>query len=138
MKADAPCILDQNNASRKTLELIADKWVILVLFALRGGERRFAELRREIGGITEKMLIQTLRNLERDGIVVRKVYPMVPPKVEYSISKLGWTLAPVLDAIVDWSHGHLSKVTAARAAYGKKKEREKGRANTDGARRARG
>ena len=75
MKNDAPCILDQTNASRKTLDLIADKWTILVLFALRNGKRRFAELRREISGVTEKMLIQTLRDLERDGIVARKVYP---------------------------------------------------------------
>ena len=106
MKKDAPygpCILDQTNASRKTLDLIADKWTILVLFALRSGTRRFAELRREISGVTEKMLIQTLRNLERDGIVARKVYPTVPPRVEYSISELGWSLAPILDAIIDWS-----------------------------------
>jgi DNA-binding HxlR family transcriptional regulator len=105
MKKDAPCILDQTNASRKTLDLIADKWTILVLFALRHGKRRFAELRREIHGVTEKMLIQTLRNLERDGIVARKVYPTVPPKVEDSISELGWSLAPILDAIIDWSYG---------------------------------
>jgi DNA-binding HxlR family transcriptional regulator len=94
-------------------------------FALRGGKRRFAELRRDIGGITEKMLIQTLRNLERDGIVDREVYPTVPPKVEYNISKLGRSLAPVLDAIVDWSHGNLEKVFAARAAYEKKKAPKK-------------
>ncbi len=113
MKKDGPCILDQTNASRKTLDLIADKWTILVLFALRNGTRRFAELRREIGGVTEKMLIQTLRNLERDGIVARKVYPTVPPKVEYSISELGWSLAPILDAISDWSYGNLGKVFAS-------------------------
>jgi DNA-binding HxlR family transcriptional regulator len=70
------------------------------------------------------MLIQTLRNLERDGIVARKVYPTVPPKVEYSISELGWSLAPILDAIVDWSYGNLGKVFAARTAYEKKKVRE--------------
>ena len=116
--------MDQTNASRKTLDLIADKWTILVLFALRGGKRRFAELHREIGGITEKMLIQTLRNLERDGIVGRRVYPTVPPRVEYNISELGWSLTPVLDAIIDWSHGNLGKVFAARAAYEKKKVRE--------------
>jgi len=71
------------------------------------------------------MLIQTLRDLERDGIVARKVYPTVPPKVEYSISELGWSLAPVLDAISDWSYGNLGKVFAARAAYEKKRVREK-------------
>jgi DNA-binding HxlR family transcriptional regulator len=111
--------------ARKTLDLIADKWTILALFALRSGKRRFAELRREFRGVTEKMLIQTLRNLERDGIVGRKVYPKVPPKVEYSISELGWSLAPILDAVIDWSYGNLEKVFAARAAYEKKRVREK-------------
>ena len=124
MKKDAPCILDQTNASRQTLDLIADKWTILVLFALRGGKRRFAELRREIGGVTEKMLIQTLRKLERDGIVERKVHPTVPPMVEYRISELGWSLAPILDAIIAWSYENLVKVFAARSAYAKKKVRE--------------
>src|SRR5260370_17576238 len=123
MKKDAPCILDQTNAYRKTLDFIADKWTILALFALRNGKRRFAELRREISGVTEKMLIQTLRDLERDGIVARKVYPKVPPKVEYSISELGWSLAPVLDAIIDWVYRNLGKGFADRAAYDKKRVR---------------
>jgi DNA-binding HxlR family transcriptional regulator len=124
MRKGTPCILDQTNTSRKTLDLIADKWVILVLFALRNGTRRFAQMHRDIGGITQKMLIQTLRNLERDGLVSRKVYPVVPPKVEYRLSPLGDSLAPVLNAIVDWSHGNLEKVRAARAAY-EKKHKEK-------------
>jgi DNA-binding HxlR family transcriptional regulator len=124
MRKGTPCILDQTNTSRKTLDLIADKWVILVLFALRNGTRRFAQMHRDIGGITQKMLIQTLRNLERDGLVSRKVYPVVPPKVEYRLSPLGDSLAPVLNAIVDWSHGNLEKVHAARAAY-EKKHKEK-------------
>jgi DNA-binding HxlR family transcriptional regulator len=72
MRKGTPCILDQTNTSRKTLDLIADKWVILVLFALRNGTRRFAQMHRDIGGITQKMLIQTLRNLERDGLVLAK------------------------------------------------------------------
>jgi|SRR4029077_15652334 DNA-binding HxlR family transcriptional regulator len=124
MRKGTPCILDQTNTSRKTLDLIADKWVILVLFALRNGTRRFAQMHRDIGGITQKMLIQTLRNLERDGLVSRKVYPVVPPKVEYRLSPLGDSLAPILNAIVDWSHGNLEKVHAARAAY-EKKHKEK-------------
>jgi DNA-binding HxlR family transcriptional regulator len=124
MRKGTPCILDQTNTSRKTLDLIADKWVILILFALRNGTRRFAQMHRDIGGITQKMLIQTLRNLERDGLVSRKVYPVVPPKVEYRLSPLGDSLAPILNAIVDWSHGNLEKVHAARAAY-EKKHKEK-------------
>jgi DNA-binding HxlR family transcriptional regulator len=79
---------------------------------------------RDIGGITQKMLIQTLRNLERDGLISRKVYPVVPPKVEYRISPLGDSLAPILNAIVDWSHVNLEKVHAARVAYEKKKEKD--------------
>lgn len=124
MRKGTPCILDQTNTSRKTLDLIADKWVILILFALRNGTRRFAQMHRDIGGITQKMLIQTLRNLESDGLVSRKVYPVVPPKVEYRLSPLGDSLAPILNAIVDWSHGNLEKVHAARAAY-EKKHKEK-------------
>ena len=81
-------------------------------------------MHRDIGGITQKMLIQTLRNLESDGLVSRKVYPVVPPKVEYRLSPLGDSLAPILNAIVDWSHGNLEKVHAARAAY-EKKHKEK-------------
>jgi DNA-binding HxlR family transcriptional regulator len=110
MRKGIPCILDQTDTSRKTLDLIADKWVILVLVALRDGPRRFAEMHKIIGGITQKMLTQNLRSMERDGLNSRKVYPVVPPKVEYKLSPLGESLAPVLNAIVDWSHGNLMKV----------------------------
>ena len=130
MEKGTPCILDQSNASRKTLDLIANKWAILVLFALRNGERRFAQLHKDIGGITEKMLIQTLRNLERDGLIQRKVFAVVPPKVEYRISPLGHSLAPVLDAIVAWSYGNLTKVHAARKAF-EKKNPDKGKASAE-------
>jgi DNA-binding HxlR family transcriptional regulator len=125
MQKGTPCILDQSNASRKTLSLIANKWAILVLFSLRNGKQRFAEMHRGIGGITEKMLIQTLRNLERDGLISRRVYPVVPPKVEYQISQLGHSLTPILDAIVAWSYGNLTKVHSARAAYEKKTAKKK-------------
>jgi DNA-binding HxlR family transcriptional regulator len=125
MEKGTPCILDQSNASRKTLSLIANEWAILVLFSLRNGKQRFAEMRQTIGGITEKMLIQTLRNLERDGLISRKVYPVVPPKVEYQISPLGHSLAPILDAIAAWSYGNLIKVHSARAAYEKKTAKKK-------------
>src|SRR6266403_1816864 len=80
---------------------ISGPFLFFLAYAMAGAGSR--ELRREIRGVTEKMLIQTLRNLERDGIVARKVYPTVPPRVEYSMSELGWSLAPILDAIIDWS-----------------------------------
>jgi DNA-binding HxlR family transcriptional regulator len=69
MRDDEPCILDQSNLTLETLNLIADKWVILVIFALRKGERRFAQLNRDIEGVAQKMLIQTLRSMERNGLV---------------------------------------------------------------------
>lgn len=117
MKDGKPCILSQSNPSRETLDLIADKWTILVIFALRNGERRFAQLHRDIEGITQKMLIQTLRTMERDGLVERKVYPVVPPRVEYRLSKIGLSLKPLLNLISDWSEANLKKVAASRKAY---------------------
>lgn len=120
MRDGEPCILDQTNPSRETLNLIADKWVVLVVFALRDGEKRFAQLHRAIEGVTQKMLIQTLRNMERDGLISRKIYPVVPPKVEYRLSPLGQSLKPLLIAISDWSEANLKKVHAARLAYEKK------------------
>lgn len=120
-----PCILDRTTASRRTLDLIADKWVILVLFALQNEPRRFAELHRNIGGVTQKMLVQTLRSMERDGLVSRKIYPVVPPKVEYRLTPLGESLEPILNAIIDWSVENLKKVDASRAAHEKKNGKEK-------------
>lgn len=118
------CILDQSNPSRETLDLIADKWVVLVVFALRDGEKRFAQLHRAIEGVTQKMLIQTLRNMERDGLISRKIYPVVPPKVEYRLSPLGQSLKPLLIAISDWAEANLKKVHSARSAYEKKSEKQ--------------
>ena len=117
MRDGQPCILDQTNPSRETLDLIADKWTNLVIFALRVGERRLAQLRRDIEGITEKTLIQPLRGMERNGLVQRKIYPVVPPKVEYRLSALGRSLTPLLILISDWSEANLPEVHAARAAF---------------------
>lgn len=117
MRDGEPCLLNQDNPSRETLDLIADKWAVLVIFALREGERRFAQLHRDIEGITQKMLIQTLRSMERDGLVERKVYPVIPPKVEYRLSALGLSLKPLLVLISDWSAANLKKVHAARKVY---------------------
>ena len=97
------------------MDRIADKWTALIIQVLASGTRRYAELQREIGGISQKMLTQTLRSLERDGLVQRKVYPEVPPKVEYSLSKLGRTLIEPLQAICRWSEKHLPELEANRA-----------------------
>jgi DNA-binding HxlR family transcriptional regulator len=117
MKDGEPCVISQSNPSRETLDLIADKWTILVIFALRDGEMRFGELHRAIDGITQKMLIQTLRSMERNGLVFRKIYPVVPPKVEYRLSPLGMSLKPLLNLISDWSEENLKKVYDARANF---------------------
>ena len=89
-----------------TLTLIGGKWKPLILWHLKGNVRRFSELRRLIPGITQKMLTQQLRELERDGLIDRQVYPQVPPKVEYSLSTHGETLVPVLESMCQWGIEH--------------------------------
>jgi DNA-binding HxlR family transcriptional regulator len=99
------------------LDRIADKWTVLVVGALEDKTKRFGELRREIGGVSQKMLTQTLRGLERDGLVARKVYASVPPKVEYSLTELGRTLIRILEAIREWSEENIEDVLKARNVY---------------------
>ena len=85
-----------------TLLMISDKWKVLILRDLLGGTMRFSELRRSIGGISQKVLTANLRQMERDGLVHREVYPEVPPRVEYSLTATGRTLRPVIAAMKDW------------------------------------
>ncbi|MDD3224553.1 MAG: helix-turn-helix domain-containing protein [Clostridium sp.] len=85
-----------------TLLLIGDKWKVLVLRELITGTKRFGELKKSIGSISQKVLTQQLRSMERDGLVNRKVYAQVPPKVEYSLTEDGFSLKPVLDSMVEW------------------------------------
>lgn len=86
-----------------TLKVIGDKWKILILRDLLSNEcMRFSELKRSLGGVTQKMLTQQLRQMEADGLIDRKVYPVVPPKVEYSLTEFGKTLRPVLDSMSAW------------------------------------
>lgn len=97
------------------LDRVANRWTALVVEALAGGTKRYSEVRRELGGVSHKMLAQTLRGLERDGIVARTVYPVVPPKVEYSLTPLGETLVGPLAAICCWAREHRAEIEAARA-----------------------
>jgi DNA-binding HxlR family transcriptional regulator len=93
-----------------TLEVIGGKWKVLILYHLStNGTHRFAELRRRITGVSERMLTQQLRELERAGIVQRQVFPEVPVKVEYSLSHYGTTLQPILDVMSDWGSNHLNR-----------------------------
>lgn len=110
-------VFDRNSNTRQALDLIADKWTTLTVCTLSRGTRRYSELLREIGGLSEKMLTQTLRSLEHDGIVKRKVYPVVPPKVEYSLTPLGETLIELLGALCKWAEDHIEEIEAARARY---------------------
>lgn len=86
----------------KTANLIGRRWKIILLWQLMSGAKRFNELQRLLGGITQKMLTQELRQLEDDGLIARKVYPQIPPKVEYSLTKKGESLRGVLDAMANW------------------------------------
>ncbi len=85
-----------------TLMLIGDKWKVLILRDLLPGTKRFGELKKSIGTVSQKVLTAQLRDMERNGLVTRKVYPEVPPRVEYSLTELGWSLKPILDAMWDW------------------------------------
>ena len=85
------------------LSIIGGKWKVIILWHLKeGGVKRFGELQRLVTGISQKMLTQELRDLEETGLVSRKVYPVVPPKVEYSLTETGWSLKPVLEQLSDW------------------------------------
>jgi DNA-binding HxlR family transcriptional regulator len=101
--------------SRGVLEHVTSRWGVLVLLVLRDGMHRFSELRRAIGGVSEKMLAQTLRDLENDGFVVRRVLPTIPPGVEYSLSPLGEEVSDRLEPLVDFIELNLPKVLKARA-----------------------
>lgn len=107
--------MDETCESRQVLGLIADKWAAVVVCALANGTRRYSELQREIGGVSEKMLTQTLRHLERDGLVQRMVHPVVPPRVDYDLTSLGGTLVGPLTALCRWAEDHTDEVQAARA-----------------------
>ncbi len=104
-------------ASRRILESLADKWSLLLIHRLAGGPARTAELRRRIGGISEKMLIQTLRRLERNGFVVRRSFNEVPPRVEYSLTALGASLSGPIRAFDEWVERNMAAVTAAQQDF---------------------
>lgn len=110
-------VYDANCPSRQVLALIANKWTAIIIYCLSQGTKRYSELQREISGISQKMLTQTLRSLERDGIVKRQVYAVVPPMVEYSLTPLGKTLIEPLCNLCEWAESHIPEVEAARQHY---------------------
>ncbi len=110
-----PNVLDQNCASRQALDRIADKWTSLIVYALLDRPLRHGELKRVIQGISQKMLTQTLRSMERDGLVQRTVIDNIPPHVEYALTPLGKTLSDPLVAVCRWAMAHVAEMQAARA-----------------------
>ncbi len=105
--------------TRRLLDRIADKWTVLVVGSLAGGTLRFGQLRKAAEGISQKALTEVLRDLERDGVVTRKVYASVPPKVEYALTPLGWSLTGLLDSVRAWAETNMDTVLRAQAAYEK-------------------
>jgi|tagenome__1003787_1003787.scaffolds.fasta_scaffold20510909_2 DNA-binding HxlR family transcriptional regulator len=103
--------------TRQVLSRIADKWSMLVLLALEPGTLRFSALRRRVEGVTQKMLTQTLRNLERDGLVTRTAYPTVPVTVEYTLTPLGHSLSAAVATIRAWAVANIEDVHDARARF---------------------
>ena len=103
--------------TRATLQRVGDKWSVLVVVLLGNGAIRFNELKRAIGGISQRMLTSTLRGLERDGLVKRTVYPTNPPQVDYALTKLGKTLLEPVTVLAVWAQGHRAEVQRARDAF---------------------
>ncbi|OPC81846.1 transcriptional regulator [Embleya scabrispora] len=102
---------------RQILDRVADKWSLLVIAILESRTLRFTELRREIDGISQRMLTVTLRQLERDGLVRRTVYPVVPPRVDYALTPMGTTLHTTIRSLVTWTEEHQERIAEARAEY---------------------
>jgi len=103
---------------RETLERVADKWTLLVIDVLGDrGQMRFTRLRNEVAGVSQKMLTKTLRQLERDGLVTRRVHPVVPPRVDYKLTPLGESLGEAVCGIWTWAEKHVKDVQRARGAY---------------------
>lgn len=113
----APNVYDSVCPTRRVLDLIADKWTALVIGLLEDRAQRFAALHRQIGGISQKMLTQTLRSLERDGVVQRTVYAEVPPRVEYALTPLGKTLCGPIAALRTWAEEHIEAIAEAQRRY---------------------
>lgn len=113
----APNVLNSQCPTRQVLDLIADKWTTLLIYLLARGKQRYGDLHRQVDGISQKMLTQTLRKLERDGLVIRHVYPEVPPRTEYELTKLGHTLIEPMSALCEWAGVHLAELEQARKRY---------------------
>ena len=113
-------ILSAQCPTREVLDLIADKWTTLLVVLLSRGTLRFGAIQRSVGGISQKMLTQTLRRMEEDGFVMRVIYPEVPPRTEYSLTPLGNSLKTPLCGLSQWAIEHFAEVEDARQTYARK------------------
>lgn len=107
----------QCQAVSSILSRIGDKWSVLVVMMLADGPKRFNELKREIGGVSQRMLTLTLRGLERDGLVSRTLFPTIPPRVDYELTELGHSLREPIEALGRWAFAHVTVVESARVAF---------------------
>ncbi|MFD0415343.1 winged helix-turn-helix transcriptional regulator [Streptomyces sp. NPDC127108] len=115
--ADAAEVARTDALAREVFIGLANKWAILIVSALGERTLRFTELRSTVDGISHKMLTQTLRGLERDGVVHRTVHPTVPPRVEYRLTEAGTALLRAIDAMCDWTHRYMTEIETARSRF---------------------
>jgi DNA-binding HxlR family transcriptional regulator len=123
MSPSHPRVANACPAVREVLSRVGDKWSVLVVVLLKDGPQRFSELRRSIEGISQRMLTLTLRSLERDGLVSRTIYPTIPPKVEYELTRLGATLLEPVAALAGWAEDHRTEIQSARARFDRAQEK---------------
>ncbi|MCP2338571.1 winged helix-turn-helix transcriptional regulator [Actinomadura rupiterrae] len=119
---------DPSCPTRLVLDRIGDKWSVLIVLSLLDGPRRFTQLRDRIGGVTPKVLTHTLRGMEHDGLLVRRVFAEVPPRVEYELTPLGHSLRAPIQAVTDWAEAHVGQVMAARDRQDAGRDAEQGAA----------
>lgn len=116
---------DPNCPTRDLLDRVADKWTVLVISSLDDETKRFGELKRALGNVSQKVLTEVLRSLERDGLVSRRPYATVPPRVEYRLTPLGRSLHQLVDGMRVWAEGNIRGVMSARRAYAKRDRRRR-------------
>lgn len=107
-------------AVSSVLARVGDKWSVLIIVLLGDGPKRFNEIKRLVGGISQRMLTLTLRGLERDGLVKRTQFPTIPPRVDYELTQLGRSLWEAVKPLGEWAQGHVQQITRARAAFDEK------------------
>jgi DNA-binding HxlR family transcriptional regulator len=117
------CGTDVAREIRNTLDLVGDKWSLMAVGLLESGPLRFSQLRRELPGISQRMLTRTLRRLERDGLVSRTVYPTNPPSVEYALTPLGQSLPVAIRPLTEWAAAHHQALSEARGTYDEASQR---------------